>query len=326
MSRELLVHLLKGSPFIKYLDIEPYGLQLPSLIATAYGLKPAMDMWVRADAWHSFRDLITSLGLHCHVDNYFDRDPIATSKIQPPVSLTTTRAVLSSKFATHEEAHVFLARSQQDLFNAVCAGWYPLIVNGRVIDKHLADHEKFGQALGYPECCREFFRKNNNWHYDNTYYAAYQNTASVPQILSNGLLRHTAFSIIPHIACSFICDSTMDYGAKLLALIAQEVSTSYANEISRRLAAPILCLSELKIYRFEGFIQSSNQVQYSSVEPVNPTGYADPLYKMLIQGDGCVVDSNVLRIYSGGCQIHAYQARADQHGPEIPFIIQCVSC
>lgn len=325
MSREVLAHLLKGSPFIKYLDIEPYGLQLPSFIATAYGLKPAMDMWVRSDAWSSFRELANSLGLHWHVDAYFDRNPAAVSKIQSPVKLTTTRALLSKKFRAQEEAHVFVARSQQDLFNSVCAGWYPLIVNGRIIDKHLADHENFGQALGYPQCCRDFFRANNNWHYENTYYAAYKNTKTVPQSLSNGLLRHTAFSFTPHIACSFICESTINYGAKLLALVAQEVSVSYADEISRRLATPILCLSELKIYRFEGRMQLSNQVQYSAVEPVNPTRCTDSLYKMLNQGDKCIIDSNVLRIYAGKRQIHAYQARADQHGPEFPFIIQCVT-
>lgn len=325
MSQELLHQLLKGSLFNKYLDIDPYGLQLPSFIATVYGIKPAMDTWVYPYAWPSFHDLLTDLGLYYHVDGYFNRNLETISKIQSPVEFTTTRAAFSNNSTTDGEAHVFIACSKRNLSNVVGAGWYPLVVNGQIISKHLADHDKFGLALGYPECCREFFRKNNNWHYDNTYYIGYKNSSSAPNILSNGLLRHTAFSFISHMACSFSCEHTIYYGAELRSIIAKKVSASYASEISRRLATPILCLSELRIYRFEGFMQSSNHIKYNSVESINPTKSTDPLYQMLLKGNSCIIDANIIRVNSGSREIYAYQARADQHGPEIPFFIQCGS-
>lgn len=322
MNKPRITELLQNSAFEMFLQVCPTGAQLPSFIAVVRGLKPAMDMWVRRGTWEAFEHLVSRFGLQYHVDTYFDRHAEEMLKTLPPDSFTTTRATLSREFTDRAEAHVFVAKTQAPLTEAVAAGWYPLVIDGLVVEKHLADHEKFGEALGYPACCRKFFRRRNNWYYDNSYYAAYLNTTTVPQTLSNGLSRHTAFCLTPHLACSFACEASMAYGANLRDEISRE-APAYAVEIDRRLATPMLCLSELHIYRFEGQMPSSNRIDYEFVEPVEPTTHTDPLYQMLARGDACIVDGNIVRVERRGYQIDAYAARADKHGPEFPFVIQC---
>lgn len=322
MDRVSLPKLLCRSPFHRFLEVDRTGKQLPSFIATALGQKPAMDMWVRAASWGAFEKLASYFGLLHHTDSYFDRHSERDLRAVPQESFTTTRAAFSRELKGRAEAHVFIARTRAALSDAVSAGWYPLVVDGRVVEKHLADHEKFGEALGYPACCREFFRLRNDWFDDNTYYAAYLNTKGPPRMLSNGLLRHTAFYFTPHMPCSFACDMTIAYSRKLRAALAQEAG-DYAAEIDRRSASPMLCLSELQIYRFEGRSPSPGRVQYDGVEAVNPTNHLDPLYEMLAQGDACVVDRNIVRVEKRGSQVYSYLARADKHGPEFPFVVEC---
>ncbi len=317
-----LADLLEESRYKAFLDSAPTGVQLPTFIATVHGVKRAMDVWVPRSGWEAFERLINELGLHYHVDTYFDRfsDQI---RAVPKDRLTTTRASLSRTFDEGTEAHVFLARDAAALEAVVGAGWYPLVIDGRIVEKHLMDHDKFGEALGYPPCCQTFFRERNNWLYDNTYYAAYQRTTTQPKTLSNGFLRHTAFGLTPHMACSFSCSATMRYSEQLRALIAEDCP-AYAREIDRQLASPILCLSELSIYRFEGTMISPNAVRYHEVEPIYPTDESNVLFQALTQGDTCEVEANVVRVFKGDTFLTGYVARADKHGPELPFLLQCV--
>jgi hypothetical protein len=324
MSDNLLLrNLLKDSNFNPFLGFAPTGVQLPSFIATVCGLKPAMDLWIRPEAWQAFVNAIKHFGLYYHLDTYFDLSAEHILKNISSDRFTTTRAVLSKEFHDKAEAHVFIARDVSNLKAAVGAGWYPLVVENEVVDKHPADHEKFGIALGYPKCCQDFFYQRNNWRYDNTYFAAYQNTLTSPVKLSNGLLRHTAFSFIPHMPCSFSCEATIGYGQELKAIIREE-TPSYGIEIERRLGCPALCLSELRIYRFEGATPSAHEIQYESVDAISPTNTNDSLYEMLMLGDSCEIDGNIVRVYKNGSQINAYMTRADRHGPEFPFIVHCV--
>ncbi len=314
-----LTRFLANSSFQKYLEIFPTGQQLPSFIATVKGLKAATDLWVRSQKWESFCELAKYFGLFYYVDAYFAQD-IETVNNLPKELFTTTKAVFSKHFDRETEAHVFIAKSQESLVNITGSGWYPLVVDKRVIEKHLADHYSFGEALGYPPCCLNFFQKRNNWNFYNNYYETYRNTINTPTYLSNGFLRHIAFSLIPHIPCSFHCLESIDYAKKLTLLIKEE-SQEYLCEIERHLQTPILCLSELKIYRFEGRLISEKTVLYQSVEAIFPTSRNDSIYQMLIQGDTCIVEGNIVRIYQGSSQIDVYFARGDKHEVEIPFLI-----
>jgi len=322
MDRTLLVRLLKNSQYQSFLKVDPYGVQLPSFIATVCSIKPAMDLWIKPTAWQAFQECVNYFGLHYYLDTYFNRHAETDLLDIPNRCLTTTRAAWSASFDQSTEAHVFVAKERSNLDAVVSSGWYPLVVHDYFVEKHLADHAKFGQALGYPLCCQRFFHHRNNWHIDNTYYAAYRCTHGDPRILSNGLLRHTAFSLVSHLPCSFLCNATIEYATILRALIT-ETAPDYVKEIDRHLASPVLCLSELQIYRFEGTLSSLGQVHYSSIAPVNPTDSNSLLCQLLKKGDTCIVDGNLIRIYKNGVQVEAYMARADRHGPEFPFIVQC---
>ena len=48
------------------------------------------------------------------------------------------------------------------------------------------------------------------------------------------------------------------------------------------------------------------------------------IYQMLKQGNRCAIDDNMLRISRNGKLTSVYVARADHHGPEFPFLIQCL--
>lgn len=317
MNTASLSKYLVNSHFSKYLEIFPDGGQLPSFIATVKGLKSATDLWVQKPKWKYFCELAQYFGLYYYVDAYFDRD-LGKLNSLPQELFTTTKAVFSKEFS--DQAHVFIAKSQDALTNAIASGWYPLVVGQRVIEKHLPDHYTFGKALGYPQCCLDFFQERNHWNFYNNYYETYRNTINKPTYLSNGLLRHTPFSLIPHIPCSFNCEASIEYAQKNRRLINEE-SQEYLQEIEHHLQTPILCLSELKIYRFEGNIVAENAVKYQSVEAIYPTSENDLLYQILVKGDTCIVEENIIRVYRDNSQISAYFARGDKHEVEIPFLI-----
>jgi HEXXH motif-containing protein len=304
----------------RFFEFAPTGDQLPSFLAVLHKIKPAMDLWITPHGWDAFQRLVEDLGLVYHVDTYFDPYSKQLEQLSP-ASFTTTRAALSRTFAEHTQAHIFLSYDLEHLYPAVSSGWYPLVIDGSLIQKHMPDHDKFGEALGYPRCCQHFFGERNDWHSDNTFYAAYRNTPTVPQKLSNGFLRHTMFSLAPYIPCSMDCQATIHYARTLLAIMTAEFP-EYAQEVERRLSSPILCLSELRVYRFTGNMINEATVEYSDVERVYESLYTDHLYHLLQQGDCCVVEQNIVRIYKHGQQVATHLARADQHGPEMPFLVR----
>lgn len=315
------IQLLRHSPFRLFLDVDPSGNQLTSFIAVVNGIKPAMDLWIKPKGWNRFLKMIEYFRLHYYLDVYFDNHAPILETL-PKDMITTTRAALSNTYGDQTEAHVFVSTRKDNLVEAVNRGWYPLFSDGYLIEKHAADYDAFGKALGYPDCCLSFFAEYNNWFCYNTYYTSYHKTVSFPRALSNGLLRHTAYSLIPHMPCSFDCVNTMSYASRLKAAIQSE-DTLYGEEIQRRLVSPTLCISELKIYRFSGEIMERNIVVYQYCEPITPTQPNDPLYTLLAQGDRCELQDNIIRVYKNNMAIGVYIARGDRHGPEAPFIVKC---
>lgn len=316
---QVLARYLNTSLYRQVLEFAPDGAQLPSLIAVASRLKPAMDLWVSPSQWEPLMDFIRDRGLRYCVGSYFDPRSAEIDKV-PEDSFTTTRAAMASAFTDAAQAHVFLANTPERLRAVVESGWYPLVIGGTLIQDHVPHPVRFGTALGYPECCTRFFAQRNDWNNDNTFYASWQNTVGRPNYLCNGFLRHRMFSLAPHIPCSAACPSTLDYARRLLTAIANE-APAYAAEIERHLRSPVLSLSELRVYRFTGTVAGGPRIEYSDVEHVFSMGNAgDALFESLRNGDACELSGNVVRIFRGGRQVDAYQARGDQNGPEVPVI------
>jgi hypothetical protein len=82
------------------------------------------------------------------------------------------------------------------------------------------DHEGIGAALGFPQCCREFFLRNwvkEGWR-DLTYpmVGAHGAKHAVSGPLEcNILLRWLGVRLVSHLPCSFNCDATQAIGARL---------------------------------------------------------------------------------------------------------------
>jgi hypothetical protein len=303
------------------------GAQFPSLIAVACGLKPSMDVWIPAEGWQAFLRGVHDLDLLYYVDACFDRNSPQIAQV-PPDQLTTTRAALSAALLPGTEAHVFLARDPAALDRVVGAGWYPLVIDGVVVNKHRADHDKFGDALGYPPCCQDFFRHRNNWNDDNTYYAALLNTEGAPSPLCNPFLRHTAFGLVPYMPCSYSCPATIEYASRLRDRIATELP-GYLAAMDHALSKTILCVSELRMYWFHGERVNRHadqvEIRYDRVESLYRVEAEDPLHELLSAGDRCVLDGEVLRVHRGNAYVGGYQTRGDRHGPECPFVISFAS-
>ena len=314
--------LLDSSKYQRFLDLDPMGVQLPSFIATVEGLKPGMDLWIPSSRLPILSQIAGYFGLRFYTDVFFDRYDEITLGRFPPSCFNTTRAALASVATDSCEGHVFIARSDIELQELVSSGWYPLAAGEAIIAKPFPDHDWFGRSLGYPECCRQFFHDRNDWRFDNTYFAAYSNTNGSPRALCNTLSRHTALYLAPHIPCSFSCDATANYASQLEALIRDE-SPLYSDAILRRLRMPMLCLSELRLFVFEGRMDTPFSIVYRDVAPIPPTKRTDQLFDLLCRGDSLLLERCILRIRRGGSDVGTYFARSDVHGPNIPFIVEC---
>ncbi len=91
------------------------------------------------------------------------------------------------------------------------------------------DHDGMGKLLGYPDCCRTFFRhwfeerrlNDPSWLIaSNTGGAAVQGTTVTAYggPLANILARYCGVRAIPHLPCRFDCSASSDFGEQLLAL------------------------------------------------------------------------------------------------------------
>ncbi len=102
------------------------------------------------------------------------------------------------------------------------------------------DSEEMGRLLGYPRCCREFYRSvfevsrliDQTWPAAmNTRSAKHEERtiriAGVPW--GNGLLRTIGLSAVLHLPCSFDCAASLELGARFSELMRAE---GYAEEVT----------------------------------------------------------------------------------------------
>jgi hypothetical protein len=309
-----------SSPFSSFLEYIPSGAQLTAFMSLVWGVKPAMDVWVPAEQSASFCDYAASLGVCTFVQGYLDRTAFRKLSV-PEDRFTTTHAVWHATPRPGTEAHIFLAKHRDALRAVIAAGWYPVIIDGYFVEKHYADHRGFGVALGYPDCCVQFFIERNNWHDDNTYYASAVRTKFTAAWYMNSFLRHTPYTLLSHMPCSAECVQTRESVVEIWQRLYAELPT-YADLVRTSLSMPILCLNENRIFQFSADVSGYQSVDYQSVTPLSPTSPSDPLYRLLRGGDRCVVDRNIVRIFREGTQQVAVPTYTDQYGPECPFIMR----
>ena len=309
----------------EFVDIKGYSSQLALIMATVKGIKPCMDDWVSMDRYDQYEKVCKKYGLFIIPDVVFKMVPKSqvAGKIVGGNRLVTTVA-LGQPFDKNNKnreylAHVFLSRSKSDLDRCMKDGWYPLIINNRLIDKPLIDNFKFGYGLGYPKCCVDYFHKYNNWLKYSYLYEALKNTKSF-NFLCNPFLKDSTYSYIYHMPCSYGCSKTIKL-AKIVRAAIKEEDPRFVKVIDRYLQLPILVFYETKIYAFEGKVKNGRlyykKVYYTGIDPENN------IYEGNLQKGNCVfIDRNDVVILKNGKLLERIKAKKKEFAPESPFIVQ----
>lgn len=310
--------------FEAFVDAKGNALQLPNFMATVAGIKPAMDDWVQTDRVEQFTEMARSFGLHVWEDVYFDpieRDEELRGIIGGQL-LNTTKAKGFNLPPSSSAAslHVFLSKNVDHAREAYNSGWYPLIIGDRVMDVPLSDHIASGRAFGYPECCIEYFRKNDDWESQNIYYAAYVQSNRSFSALCNCLPKSTAFFYSYHLPCSFSCEATVRYASELRSFIVSEDS-SYAGLIDYVIKQPVLVIAENCAYLIIGEIQSEHECKYTGAFFIGSEPAVDRYSGRLQRGNRFRVVENMILVYRGRTLVDIIETRADKFAPEIPFLL-----
>jgi len=308
----------------EFVTVRGHSLQLASLMAVVKGLKPCLDDWVPARRFGAYQKACRRYGLLCAPDTVFRvfSPRRINARIVGAEDLTTTHAYGRPWSAARQEGdvHVFVARSKKELCACRQEGWYPLVVKGRVVEKPLIDAYRFGPALGYPDCCCDFFRRRNNWSLYNFLYEVYKNSGPGPHPAAcNPLTRDETYSYIAHMPCSFSCESTRDLAGRIRGAILEE-EPAFVRAIERHAARPFLVFRERRIYAFEGALRG-DRLDYRKAFFVGNQADEATHEKDIRRGDSLRVEKGVVVILKKGRLVKKIVWAAERRALGSPFLI-----
>ena len=284
------------------------SIQYPMFLATALGVKPCFDDWVPVQDYNKFVEACAKYNLVVEPDAIFITDRGDKKSIVGGDNITTTFAY-GKRFTgedTEGKVHVFVAKTKDITSKAKKFGWYPLVINNRLINKPFIDHFRFGKCLGFPDCCIDFFRRFNNWRMYSHPYETYKNT---PKIMgkakgsyhcNNFLMDHTYF-FIHHLPCSYRCKNTIELAKKVEEKI-DEVEPDFVEKTTELLKRPFLVFGEKNFVIFEGQLSKNKSdfiLEYEDCQYL--TNYARPeesvdFFDSIKEGNKIVVEDKKLII------------------------------
>ena len=287
----------------EYCEINGHG-QYPMFMAVALDAKPCFDDWVDIKRYEEFLNICKGYNLVVipdvlFIDSKKDKNDVVGGK-----NITTTFAEgrRFDKNAKHGRVHVFVSKSKDIAIQAKKFGWYSVVTNKRSINKPFVDHLRFGKALGFPDCCIDFFSKYNNWHLYSHPYETFKNTQIIKDKATgsyycNNFLMDNAYFFIHHIPCSYRCKNTIELAKKVEEKI-DEVEPDYVKKTIEILKKPLLVFGERNFIIFDGKIEGSwldySNCQYIS-NPARPEEAVDFL-DFIKKGNKVVVEKNRLII------------------------------
>jgi hypothetical protein len=272
------------------------------LVAVLGGVKRAMDDWVPAARAPDLAGFLRSLGLCVAIDTVFHpfELPAASDHIKGATALNTTIALGEpwTPKATQGLAHIFIAKDNAQLEEAVAYGWYPLVWRDVVLHKPWIDHPSFGLALGYPECCVDQFARANDWKRTASYYESLRQSLGSASALTNCFAKHTALSYINHIPCSFTCSKTMLYAQETRRLML-ELDPKLVRIIDEFLRQRFLHIAEDEIYWLMNSGAFPGESSYTGFRWIPANKRPDPaLLSLLATSDSvAVTDQGVIFSY-----------------------------
>lgn len=254
--------------FCREFVTEGFGAQLPLIMATVKGIKPVSDIWVGTTRYSVFKEICKKYGLLFYPNGIFiNPSEDMLKKIyqkNPDYKMSTTKVIgipFNEKKLENIQGvvHIFISRNKEKLDDAVKYGWYPQIIRDKVIEKPPIDLIRFGYALGYPECCVDFFNVSHKPEIP-MYYNRLVNTKSKPSIYCNNMLNHISYSYIHHSSCSFDCENTIVWAKKIEEAINEE-EPEYVELLRKALKMPIITWGEKHSYVFDGHTEK-NRIIY----------------------------------------------------------------
>jgi len=267
-------------------------------------LKPALDEWIPTDQVESFVKICEKYNLLTHVESvFFNESSEAVRDAIGSEFLTTTVSCGAPADSGYSgRSHIFVSKSEENLDKIKRLGWYPLAVNNRIVTKPLIDYMWFGDYLGYPKCCIDYFAKHNDHsRYVNTLLLPFKNTGPKPNYLCNSLVKD-AFCYLYHIPCSFDCCETAELSAQLRSFI-QQHDPGYVAYIDRHMKLNFVVFAERNIYAFDGTPQG-NTLTYKNCHFVDTYLYSPEYLGVFSQGDTLVVEENRLLVLNGDRPVH----------------------
>lgn len=251
--------------------------QYPMFMAVALGVKPCFDDWIPIDRFDEFVKVCRDYGLYVETDVVFTEPPADKKDVVGSENLTTT-FFTGKGFAKNikdGEVHVFVSSSRKAALEAKKTGWYSVVINNRSINKPFVDHLRFGKALGFPDCCVDFFRKYNNWNIYSHPYETFKNTpvkngrARGSYHCNNFLMDNTYF-FIHHLPCSYRCESTISLASRVEEKI-REVEPEFVKNTVELLTKPLLVFGERHFIIFDGKIKDG-ALSYSNAQYLTNPG------------------------------------------------------
>ena len=286
--------------------------QYPMFVGTALGIKSCFDDWSEISKFDEFKKICKDYGLYIEPDVIFSQTQKNKKNIIGGNNITTTffeGIKFGKNLPKQGNVHVYISKSKSKTILAKKFGWYSVIINNRSINKPFIDHLKFGEILGFPKCCIEFFKKYNNWHLYNHPYEIFKNTtintnkAIGSYYCNNFLMDHTYF-YIHNLPCSYRCKKTIDFAKKIELKISQ-VEKNFTKKTISLLKKPLLIFGERNFIIFDG-IKKNNEIKYTNCQYFSNPGKVEEkinFFNFIEKGNKILFENNILNIYKNNSKI-----------------------
>lgn len=302
--------------------------QIPMFYSVYLGIKPLMDTFLRYEFFLELQEEGKKHGI------IFDHNQIM---IMPPEeeflrrkerlrNLGTTKMIAIPFDPRKKQAlvHAFISRSRERIQEAQHLTWYNLFVGENQLVQPTIDNFRYGDTLGFPDCCVQFYAAHNGRFFDNfitwewnTPLEVYKNTKGEFSFLCNHIPMDHTYFLIHHYPCSYNCPVTMDIANRLLEGI-RSMDPVFAGLIEEHLKLPYLLFNEKKAFAFQGEIKGSS-IHYSQWHFLGDRRDLQT-YNEITQGDRIEVNQEFMIIYSKNEEIARWPQEGKYRGEIYKFV------
>lgn len=322
------------------------ALQVAQYTGVVSGLKRSLDDWIPCSQLPAYIRLIAELGLALELDCIFSRLPETQkaafgSRYAPttraagrPLSNDEVAALMKGHstdafwFAQGDEVHVVLAGKPEWAAETLAAGWYPLVVDNRVVTRPTVDALRLGAALGYPECCVKFFMKHNQWSSQNQ-FAETRKASKTLSWKANCFAKHSRWMIIYHMPCAFDCPATLEYSSLLLKEL-WAFDPAYGEAIESYLKQTLVVSNERLAFTLVGAKTSENhRASYTGVKSLQEfirlrDPFHDDYLNALNAGNELMIEDGTIFIWKNRDFVRGIETSCDLGIAEVPLLLAFV--